>query len=302
MAPCVPPSHLVQGSLASGEGILCLGLPRTGSLSLAIALTQLGYPHVHHAALYNHDQEQWRIGTAAALAHRPWIARNRKSKPKAWTKEQWDNWLGQFQAVTDAAGLFAPQLLEMYPDAKVILVVRPFEKWSRSMMDTLLAEVYSWDYPLRKYFLDPLTGQCNTWGMRALIGGWIEADTLREAEANLRRKYDEHHRLIRESVPPEQLLEYQMGDGWEPLAKFLGKDVPDVPFPHLNETATLNAVIKEGKRTQVKQAFVNIARMMSPAFWLGLGYLIARVGFSRGPLMTGWRSLVANHIAMITRR
>lgn len=37
---------------------------------------------------------------------------------------------------------------------------------------------------------------------------------------------------------PDRLLEYKLGSGWEPLCKFLGKPVPDVPFPHVNESAT----------------------------------------------------------------
>lgn len=36
---------------------------------------------------------------------------------------------------------------------------------------------------------------------------------------------------------PDRLLEYELGTGWEPLCKFLGKPVPSVPFPHVNESA-----------------------------------------------------------------
>lgn len=40
--------------------------------------------------------------------------------------------------------------------------------------------------------------------------------------------------MIRGLVPPERLLEWDISDGWEPLCKFLGKPVPDIPFPHAN--------------------------------------------------------------------
>jgi len=30
------------------------------------------------------------------------------------------------------------------------------------------------------------------------------------------------------------VLNYHVSEGWEPLCKFLGKDVPDVPFPNVN--------------------------------------------------------------------
>jgi hypothetical protein len=40
--------------------------------------------------------------------------------------------------------------------------------------------------------------------------------------------------MIRGMVPKENLLEFKPGDGWEPLCKFLGKEIPDVEYPHAN--------------------------------------------------------------------
>ena len=40
--------------------------------------------------------------------------------------------------------------------------------------------------------------------------------------------------MVRGLVPKERLLEWTAKDGWEPLCKFLGKDIPDQPFPHTN--------------------------------------------------------------------
>jgi hypothetical protein len=39
-----------------------------------------------------------------------------------------------------------------------------------------------------------------------------------------------------------ELLEYQLGDGWEPLAAFFEMPVPDEPFPHPNEQKELRKV------------------------------------------------------------
>lgn len=44
----------------------------------------------------------------------------------------------------------------------------------------------------------------------------------------------EHEAMIKGLVPKERLLEWYIEDGWEPLCKFLGKPVPNVPFPHAN--------------------------------------------------------------------
>ncbi|KAK8054660.1 hypothetical protein PG994_009727 [Apiospora phragmitis] len=218
---------LLQGSLASGEGLLCVGLPRTGTLSMAIALKKLGYRHVHHGLKYPADEE-WAWWRAAADAH-----------------------FGQdHTAVTDFAGVFAPQLISTYPNAKVILIIRPFDPWIKSVEDTLLKFTYAWDYPLRRYILDPLCGGHMARGMKVVFEGWLEADNRRDARANALRRYDEQHELVRRTVPPERLLEYRMGDGWEPLAKFLGKDIPLELFPHVIETSW---IVEQGRREEEKE-------------------------------------------------
>jgi hypothetical protein len=38
-------------------------------------------------------------------------------------------------------------------------------------------------------------------------------------------------------VPRDRLLEWTVKDGWEPLCEFLGKPVPNEPFPHKNTGA-----------------------------------------------------------------
>ena len=55
--------------------------------------------------------------------------------------------------------------------------------------------------------------------------------------ARLRYAYATHERNVREYFAgrPEDLLVMNVtaGDGWELLCPFLGKPVPDFPFPHL---------------------------------------------------------------------
>lgn len=55
--------------------------------------------------------------------------------------------------------------------------------------------------------------------------------------------------MIRGLVPKERLLEWTVEDGWEPLCAFLGKPVPDEPFPHVNAAAGwAGQEMKLGKR------------------------------------------------------
>lgn len=49
--------------------------------------------------------------------------------------------------------------------------------------------------------------------------------------------FEEHNELVRAIARSEgrELLEFELGDGWEELCEFLGKSVPDLEFPHVNE-------------------------------------------------------------------
>ena len=46
--------------------------------------------------------------------------------------------------------------------------------------------------------------------------------------------YEKHNADVRARAPKSRLVEYQPGDGWEPLCKALGVPVPNEPFPHTN--------------------------------------------------------------------
>jgi hypothetical protein len=47
--------------------------------------------------------------------------------------------------------------------------------------------------------------------------------------------FEQHNESVRATVDPEKLLVYEVGQGWQPLCSFLDVDVPDVPFPHVND-------------------------------------------------------------------
>ena len=40
---------------------------------------------------------------------------------------------------------------------------------------------------------------------------------------------------VRVFVPPEQLLIFDVKEGWAPLCHFLELPVPDIPFPNIND-------------------------------------------------------------------
>ncbi len=49
--------------------------------------------------------------------------------------------------------------------------------------------------------------------------------------------YERHNADVRATAPREKLVDWTLGDGWEPLCRALDLPVPAEPFPHLNTTA-----------------------------------------------------------------
>ena len=62
---------------------------------------------------------------------------------------------------------------------------------------------------------------------------WTKDDW--EDRQKLRQAFVEHYAHIREIVQKENLLEWRPQDGYEPICKFLGKPVPNEPFPNINK-------------------------------------------------------------------
>lgn len=94
--------------------------------------------------------------------------------------------------------------------------------------------------------------------------GLFGAKNIAEIKAHARKTYDEYYRNIREKIPAERRLEYSMGDGWEPLCTFLGKDVPDVPFPRLNDSDHRKKSQQDGEM----KVFLTSVKKLA---WMGLG-------------------------------
>jgi hypothetical protein len=56
------------------------------------------------------------------------------------------------------------------------------------------------------------------------------------------RVFNEHNEAVKAKAPADRLLVWDVKQGWEPLCAFLGVEVPDEPFPHLNDTASFRAM------------------------------------------------------------
>jgi hypothetical protein len=109
------------------------------------------------------------------------------------------------------------ELDKRIPDSKFILTLREEESWYKSVsrhIGMLKNASHEWIYGRGKGL--PMYHKDNTI-----------------------RVYNRHNQEVQEYFKnrPQDLLvvDFTEGDGWEELCGFLGKDIPDVPFPHYNQ-------------------------------------------------------------------
>lgn len=190
--------------------IIGAGLGRTGTASLQLALQQLLDGRCYHMIeVFGHPE------------HVPmWHAAVKGDLP------DWDALFEGYNAAVDwPVGAFWRPLMEHYPDAPVLLSTRESaDAWWRSADRTIL-----------EAFRRPVTPGTEPWVAMAtdlLALHWSPVDDKEAAMA----AYERHNAEVRATVPADKLLEWQPGDGWEPICAALGVPVPDEPFPHVNTT------------------------------------------------------------------
>ena len=200
------------------------GLPRTGTLSQKVGLEMLGLAPCYHMVnvLGNLDEaEFWR---RALNGEAPW-----------------DQVFDGFQATVDWPGsFFYRELVEFYPDAKVLLSVRDAESWERSMRDTIFGIFYG---DMLMHDLSNARGRVDAkWRsyIEMMEGMWEQSGLIADGAAttseSMQSAMESFNQEVQEHVPGERLLVWSVGDGWEPLCEFLELPVPDTPFPHLNDS------------------------------------------------------------------
>lgn len=235
--------------------ILCLGMPRTGTLSLMNALKILGYPNTHHGWVASESpslQWQWPILDRANAATFPNLPTFRGAP---FSRAEWDEVFGGYDAVSDIASFYAESLIPTYPDAKVILVERDIDAWYKSIVPVIGGSASP---RVRRFSvaLGEMAGYTSASACHGMQQGWTRSASPNDIVKNLKSAYARHYKFVREVVPEGQLLDYKMGDGWEPLCEFLGKEVPDVPFPHVNDAkeykARRNRLVRKAMASAVR--------------------------------------------------
>jgi Sulfotransferase domain len=185
------------------------GFGRTGTMSMKMALEQLGLGPCHHMLEVMHNPAQpakWRAVAAGEAV--------------AW-RDVFDGYRSQ---VDWPGAAVWQQTVTAFPDAKVVHTERPEELWWNSFSVTI-----------GKFFtlFPTLDLPPEVRGVFEIMDGWLVRDTFGdtiEPEAAI-AAYRRNNRLVRETIPPERLLVFDVAEGWEPLCRFLEVPVPGTAFP-----------------------------------------------------------------------
>jgi hypothetical protein len=211
---------------STGIKLIGAGLPRTGTLTQKLALEELGLGPCYHWVNVLADLDQVALWDRALDGESPWeeILDGHRSSA---------DWPG---------GYFYRELMDFYPEAKVLLSVREPESWERSFRETIWTMCFGESVmPLlsrARAEVDP------RWrGYLALVDRmfWGEQGTFASGHAEPEQLIEQmirHNEEVQRTVPAERLLVWQPADGWDPLCEFLEVEVPDTPLPHANERNT----------------------------------------------------------------
>ena len=195
--------------------VIGVGVGRTGTYSLKLAINRLGFGPCHHMEEVLHNQlTQVPLWTSAIQGQPDWTT----------------IYEGYESAVDWPTAKFFRELSATYPGAKFILTVRSPESWAQSFSQTiyqLIAQKDEGPDEMRAW-LD----MCSE--IIAANGFPVGLD-----EAGLMHAFNAHTDAVQAAIPPQQLLVYQVKEGWEPLCEFLGVPVPTPaePFPRTNDRA-----------------------------------------------------------------
>lgn len=221
------------------------------------ALHILGHNHVHHAYelyVYPSQSREWLAA---------WNGKVENSKP-AFTRQDWDRLLARYTAVTDMpSACFARELIQFYPDAKVILVVREEQAWLKSFTTGVIDTYFdnTWVTGIISLVDFQLMQPVHSLWTRLLASktGFFRGSTRKEVRDNALDVYRRHNAMVRDMTAQSRLLEFKLEQGWKPLCAFLEVEVPDVPFPRVNEGDVIKQVVSAFVKRSMFRALRNLA-------------------------------------------
>jgi hypothetical protein len=203
--------------------VIGAGWGRTGTESLKMALEQLGFDRCYHGFDLMNDGRK--------LQYWKQLHDEGKTDYEALFN-------GYLAAVDTPAAYYYRELMQQYPEAKVVLTVRDAGKWYDSAVNTIFKRPPPTKYAILK-FLGRLSKKLS---YVPQIDEHLQAIFFRDEFKNklddrefMIAWYNQWNERVKTTVPPDRLLVYEVAQGWEPLCKFLNVPVPATPFPQTNK-------------------------------------------------------------------
>ncbi|RAK87664.1 hypothetical protein BO79DRAFT_175378 [Aspergillus costaricaensis CBS 115574] len=243
--------------------LICAGLPRSATESLSHALQELNYKPYHGWTLVSESNGGY-IQEWANLARRKYAGA--ADGDVQITRAEFDALLGDHDAVLDSVpAMFAAELIEAYPEAKVILNTRSdLDAWHRSIMKTVVSDIEdSWVAWFVKVFNAErfwLWEFYFTYGYSGLFRSLRKGSAKEGIMRNGKWVYRDHCNMVRGMMVGDKrrLLEWEVGDGWGSLCEFLGEKVPDIPFPNGNDPVAFREQVARITAPRMRRAMRNL--------------------------------------------
>ncbi len=205
--------------------VLCIGLGRTGTYSLKLALERLSLGPCYHMWELSRHPEQLPLWEAAVCGE----------------PVNWDQLFAGYRSTTDWPGAyFWRELTAVYPAAKVVLTTRDPERWYDSVRETLH------HFGLPRHGLDALLYRLENrrdpaLGRRRRLNQEIIWERTFGGRFTDRQHaidvFNQHIADVRAEISAGRLLVYEVAQGWQPLCDFLQVPVPDQPLMKTNDLA-----------------------------------------------------------------
>lgn len=205
--------------------LIGVGFGRTGTMSLKAALERLGAnPCFHMIDLIMGERKDRDL---------PYWVRIADGEQVDW-HEVFDGW----EATVDwpAASKWR-EICAAFPDVPVLLNVRDFDGWYKSVENTILAVKLAAQAGEVSQDANRPQPHPALWGVIERLIWQGDFQGKFQDRDWVRAMYESRIEEIKAEIGPDRLIVWELGvDGWEPLADALGVPVPDEPFPRLHDT------------------------------------------------------------------
>ena len=240
--------------------IIGAGFGRTGTLSLQTALNQLGLPCYHMLEVLENKANKGHLDF--------W---HRVAQTQSGHQHGWEQVFANYRATVDnPACCVWPELIEAYPEAKVILTLHPRgpEAWFESTYETIYFTERLWQWKVLEW-LTPFGRKMGQMCRRLVWERSLKGTMSDKSQAVAR--YKAYEAELRAAMPADRLLVYSVDQGWKPLCDFLNMPMPDTPFPRVNDRTQAKAKIRGiivGAYAIVAVAVLTVCGLLALLIWL----------------------------------